>query len=196
MQESRSPKRITKPAKPLKLDWRPHTRLTLDDKRRIVHARFLSLTDFSTPRQRLTDIARRFRLPIPTVYYTLKRFREQGYNFARLGDQRVRFAKLTPEMQTYLLRADVLRLWAPYSNKQRLLLIRDLFGVTIKSPNTLRRFYLAHDVRYQAAKKAFYMTDSKRAIIEEDRRSFGSLLANLVVDRAPLIYMDESSFHS
>ena len=132
-------RRIKKAPKPLILGKRPKARLTPDDQKRIVFARYGSLTDFSAVKMTYPQIERLLMLPRQACLVMIHRFHQRGNDFSLLGSQRVQFSKLLP-IKHYLVSPEIIKLWRPYGTKHRRLLIQRLFGIDVGT-ETLRRFY-------------------------------------------------------
>ena len=60
--------------------------------------RFGSLTNFSHIRKGFSEIGRKLRISEVTVRKLIRTFIRKGYNFERLGHQRIRFAKFSPRL--------------------------------------------------------------------------------------------------
>ena len=68
-----------------------------------------------------------------------------------------------------------------------------MFGVRTTG-KTLAQFYRHHNVTYKCTKKAYRKAIANRSELEEERIQFSVVLANLIEQDKPLIYLDESSF--
>ena len=169
--------------------------LSLDDRKRIILARYGSLEDFSRVRKTLTQIHKRFRVPVCTIHKLLNAFEQRGCNLDLLGRKYERYKMLAPRLQDMLLDERLLQSWIPMTTRERSRAIFDNFGVRI-SPTHLRRFYREHGVKYQTGKTCFKAALTFRDDLEARRRTFALLLANIVAQRKPIIYVDETSFRA
>ena len=160
---------------------------------RIVYHRYGSLVNFDNPVMRQIDICRRLLIPRSTVNYTLICFERRGYRLEALGRSYQRYAKMSEPMQQALLSPTLLQQWAPFSLADRIELIRRVWNVTMTA-KTLSRFYHEHGVYYRAAKKVFELARFFGPAKDRERETFALLLVNAIVQRRPLVYVDETTF--
>ena len=139
-----------KPLKPLTLNDfknRRRARLTEKDRRLIVCLRFGSLTDHSSPRCSVTDIAKLLDIKMKTVSQQLVRLRRNGY------DTRVRFSSgrrripVPPDVVVALTTTEKMKEWSALSLKDRCLLIQRDYGVPMTT-GRLREIYRRANLRY------------------------------------------------
>jgi hypothetical protein len=99
--------------------------------------------------------------------------------------------KILPKVSKYLLDPKVLQRWASLGLQQRCLQLSLDLEVNIH-PNTLRDFYVKHNIRNRVVGFTYQqaLNRSKAPIM-----AFSLHLARLVQQKKSLVYFDESSFH-
>ena len=158
----------------------------------IVYLRYGSLENFDQCHMRIPDIARRTNCHYSTVNMFLHRFRERGYQilppqYKNSG----RSLKIDGALREYLLGQDTLEAWTAYTLRRRCALIKKDWGVDIPF-TTLFYFYRRHGIKNRARHYAY---DKSLAPTEELVFNFARLLADVIRQKLPLIYVDESSVH-
>lgn len=92
------------------------------DVKRIVMARFNSLTDCSTIHSSLPEISRRHRIPLSTCFYAIKAFQERGLAYVnkRLTNTRPPHTfKIKDAILGYLKSYETLQKWTGLTLLQR-----------------------------------------------------------------------------
>ena len=105
------------------------------------------------------------------VQLTLAKFRTQGYDMERLSrPARERFRVIPDDVQQVLIEPAMLQLLAAFGIRDRVRIIRNLFGARATfSTNTLRRFYHSHGISYRAAKQVYEQSRLNLPGRERDR---------------------------
>ena len=86
----------------------------------------------------------------------------------------------------------MLQLWAPYSLRQRVAILAEM---SIKiGVETLAKFYLAHNIKPRASQMV-YKTGLAHKYIAA-RKLFAIKLGNIIATGNPIVYVDETTFHS
>ena len=171
---------------------RGQRRLRLNELQRIIYKRFGSLTDIGPPIRGYAEIGRLLRIPSWTVRQVVLRFLERGSRIDRLAaDPRRRFKMLSEELQQTLLSKPLLLKWAAYSLLERVHTIKREWNVSLAA-NSLFHFYKEHNVAWAAAKTVYRKAIETRAELDPRRLKIAALLANMIADGKPLVYMDES----
>ena len=112
------------------------------DVKRIVMARFHSLTDCSTVHSTFPAISRRHRIPLSTCFYAIKAFQQRGLAYVnkRLTNTRPpRTFKIKDAVLGYLKSYETLQKWTGLTLLQRCKLIRKEFGIAL-SISGLKKF--------------------------------------------------------
>ena len=120
------------------------------DVKRIVMARFHSLTDCSKIFASFPEISKRHRIPLSTCFYAIKAFQQRGLAYVnkRLTNTRPpRTFKIKDAVLGYLKSYETLQKWTGLTLLQRCKLIRKEFGIAL-SPSGLKRFYNRQGVKY------------------------------------------------
>ena len=127
LQPSAKPAR-PKPARVPKPAPKYYRTLTETDVKRLVHARFNSLTDCSTVHMSFPAIARRHRLPVSTCFYAVRAYQQRGLAFVnrRLTNGRPLHAiKIKDQLTRFLLTQSTLQKWSGMTLLQRCKQIRN-----------------------------------------------------------------------
>ena len=66
-----------------------------------------------------------------------------------------RFSRIPSFVTDTLIQPDVVQGWAPYSLKERSQILQQLFPQHPVSTSTIRRFYLAHKIKYRASQLVY-----------------------------------------
>ena len=82
--------------------------LSLEDKKRIVFARFGSLTNFDNPVMSKNEISRKYRVPMTTVCRNLASFELNHHNFEAMGARPPRFTFMPDDLKRDLLKPELL----------------------------------------------------------------------------------------
>ena len=94
-----------------------------------------------------------------------------------------------------LLNKKILQLWAPYSLVERALLVHK---VTNYKPShfLLWEFYRANDIAWKTGKAIYRKEKSLEKTLQKERLVFSRIIAKLIEEKVPLIYMDETTFNT
>ena len=110
---------------------KPTKRLTAADRRAIVALRYGSLTDFSRPVLRYTEIAKRLHIRSDTVSYALSRFHALGSRLENMLKGKRSYKVIPDAVKERLLSTDLLSEWAAFTIAERCEAIKRLWGVSI-----------------------------------------------------------------
>lgn len=102
---------------------------------------------------------------------------------------------IPPRVQEMLKSRELLQLWSPYSIVERVKLLEAKFSVKI-SPDTLWRFYRDNDIKSRTGMAVYRQEISNTVELRRKRLVFAKLIANLIAEHKPIIYQDETTFHS
>ena len=143
----------------------------------------------------LEKVAAKLRIPYATVYNNLKKFVSNGHSFEVFVKRSNRFSFLSARVKQFLVDKRTLQKWAPYTIVERCAMVRRLFGESL-GRTTLQRFYKSHDISFRSCKSVYRTYLTRQPQLEAQRKEFAVTLGNVVAQKLPLIYMDESSFNS
>jgi transposase len=169
--------------------------LTETDVKRLVHARFNSLTDCSTVHMSFPAIAKRHRLPVSTCFYAVRAYLQRGLAFVnrRLTNGRpAHTIKIKEQLTGFLLTHSTLQEWSGMTLLQRCKQIKNQFGVTI-SPSALKRFYNRQGIKY--LRTSYCYQQGMGLAKEQERFKFCVDLATRLDQKEVLVYADEASFN-
>ena len=161
----------------------------------IVLCRYGQLKNFSVPLNSIYAVANRTGLPYTTVQRTLHNFLKNGYKFSSRKQGRKRFENIPSDIQDELCSSQLQQHWASYPLRKRVLMIKQRWNVEI-SASTLRLFYKSKGIRYGSTQIVYRNALKNRASRDEHRESFAVFLANIIANKHPVVYVDESSFGS
>ena len=163
----------------------------MKDMKRIIYKRFGSLTDHRHVIRSFAEVGRLLRVHFDTVRKVVNRFLERGAVVENLVNKRDKFTMLSADLREKLLSKPLLLKWAPYSLLERAHIIKGEWDVKI-STFTLHRFYRESGVAYTTAKAVYRKALATKPELDERRLKIAALLATMVTNNTPLIYMDES----
>ena len=166
----------------------------MEERQRIIHCYYGSLTSFVRPIRTISEVARVLRFPRTTVSLNVNRFIAVGYDFRRMVTIKKSFVKMPMRLQRALLDPKLLQQWAPFSLLERTQIIERVFEYKMNK-QYLHRFYRVHKVKWLRAKDVYAVAMKKRAELEPKRREFAVLLANVLAQKQ-VIYIDETTFTS
>ena len=92
-----------------------------------------------------------------------------------------------------MLARDTLQRWSGLTLQTRVARIRQDYGVQV-TPQGLYHFYRKHKVRFYASSTAYHAAFHKKFV--DQRKQFAVQLAQLIHQKAAIVYFDESSFNS
>ena len=122
-------------------------------------------------------------------------FLERGRDFSVLGlGLRRRFKTMSARLQRHLLYPPLLQEWAAYSLAERSRIITEVWGEAV-SESQLHRFYCHNKVRFLTAKLRYRYAQLNRPRLDARRRQFALTLGNLIAAKAPICYVDETTFN-
>ena len=102
---------------------------------------------------------------------------------------------MSAELREFLLNETILDTWKPLSIKERVATIERTWDVKM-SHDTLWKFYVENRVAYRTGKAVFRAAMAQYPVLQRKRKAFSNLLANLILQDWPLVWMDETSFTS
>ena len=118
-------------AGPKNMFRKPTKRLSAADRRAIVALRYGSLTDFSRPVLRYSDIAKRLNIRSDTVSNALSRFHALGSQLENMLKGKRSYKVIPDAVKERLLSTDLLSEWAAFTIAERCEAIKRLWGVSI-----------------------------------------------------------------
>ena len=169
--------------------------LTETDVKRLVHARFNSLTDCTTVHMSFPAIAKRHRLPVSTCFYAIRAYQQRGFAFInkRLTNGRPHHTiKIKEQLTSFLLCHTTLQEWSGMTLCQRCKQIKNQFGVTI-SPSALKRFYNRQGIKY--LRTSYIYQQGMGLLKEQERFKFCLELSTRLDRKEVIVYADEASFN-
>ena len=168
--------------------------LTIAEIKRVIYNRYGNLDDFTQPPVKTyAAIAKQLRLPISTVVNVLRRFVSRDHDLDKLQVRRRQFAMITPAVKAALLNTELLQRWSPYTMRERVEIIHRTFDVSL-CIQTLQRFYKKFGIAHRAAKVRYRYEQVESVLMAERRKAFAVLLGNLLDKKAPLLWLDETTF--
>ena len=155
-------------------------RLDKETKLRIINLRYGSLVNFDQPVRDIREISKALHLPWSTIQHFLRAFDMKGKQLQNVIEKPPRrFSTLPPNVQTWLLSKEILQCWAPFSLKERVLLLQNAFGI-LPSPNTLWEFYKERGIQWKTGKAIYRAESAMKPRLQQERYAFARLLAKLI----------------
>ena len=170
----------------------PNRKIDMRFRQGVIFHRFGSLTDFSRVHSSYAAISRKFWASAVTIRHIVQSFVAKGHRF-EVPPRAPKLQKVAPRVRQALLTPELLQEWAPYTLKERVELIRRVWGVSV-SDKYLSLFYRHNGVRLRQAKKVYRFAQQNSRQLAEERKAFAVTLGNLLVRGTPIIYTDESTF--
>ena len=168
---------------------------TIEDRKRIIHCRFGSLSDFRVVKASISSIASRLYMPWSTVHAIVYKFVRNGHSFDAFNKQDKRFRCIPARLQRELLSEETLDAWKSNSLRERVKIIWSLHRVKV-SYYSLQQFCKHHNVTYKSSKAVYRSYISNQPRLTTERKQFSLLLGNLIANKVPLIYQDETTCNS
>ena len=166
------------------------------DKLKIINLRYGSLDNFDNVVASYYSIGKKINMSQCTVRFVCLKFVAYDHDLKRLVNKPKRvFQKIPDNVQLFLLDPSVLDLWAPYSIMERNELLYNAMGLRI-SHQTLWDFYKANGVKFRTGISVYRSEKTRSKEIRAKRIAFAQLLGNLVRMDKPLIWQDETTYHS
>ena len=171
-------------------------RLDKETKLRIINLRYGSLVNFDQPVRDIREISKALHLPWSTIQHFLRAFDIKGKQLQNVIEKPPRrFSTLPPNVQTWLLSKEILQCWAPFSLKERVLLLQNAFGI-LPSPNTLWEFYKERGIQWKTGKAIYRAESAMKPRLQQERYAFARLLAKLIEEKKHIIFMDETTVNT
>ena len=174
-------------------------RLDKETKLRILNLRYGQLIDFEGPPVRgIREISMALHLPWSTVQHFLRAFELRGRQLQRVLEKPPRrFSKFPPEVQAWLVSPEILQCWAPFSLKERVMIIKEATGADkALSPNTLWEFYKEKGILWKTGKAIYRQESAMAPRLQKERFAFARLLTKLLDAKMPMIFMDETTVNT
>ena len=130
-----------------------------------------------------------------TCHQALKQYLRRGRHFVSGRAHNScpdRCKKLAPLKDTLLAR-DTLQQWSGLTLQQRVAKIMQDYGLQV-SVQALFQFYKRHKVKFYASSTAYHAAFHKKHV--EQRKQFAVQLAQLMHEKVPIVYFNESGFNS
>jgi hypothetical protein len=179
--------------KPLILHCR--RQLKKADVERIFFLRFGSHSDMSRVQLSYKKISLLLHIPIMTCHKALRNYIRRGLHFesGRALNSCPDWRKKLLPFKEELLARDTLQRWSGLTLQHRAQLIWQEYHVKV-TVQALFQFYRKHKVRFYSSSTAYHAAFHKKFV--DQRKQFAVQLAQLIHQKAAIVYFDESSFNS
>ena len=173
-------------------------RLNQQQKLRILLHRFGSISDFTDVKESVYRVAKNMNLAHATVYNALKRFSVKQMSvedFLRNKQKMERFQKMSARLKEWLVKPELLQVWASYSLMERVRIVQNVFKEYLTT-TALRLFYRHHNIAYLSTNAMKVIEMANNPALEIERKSFAQIIASVIAANLPLVYIDETTANS
>ena len=172
-----------------------HRHLTIREKEKIIFRYYGCTQNVGVPIRTKLTVSKMLRIPYATVHDIIRFFIEGGCAMdALISKRRKRFEFIAPAIQTFLLNDKLLQLWRNYTLRERVVIIQSIYSTVKISQESLRRFYHHHKIKFRATKQVYWQSMENRVGLDQQRGEYALLLAQAMVRKREICYVDESSY--